>query len=67
MAVFWPRECLQWIQNEIFTILTAHRLLMVAILDLAAVATPKVAGLGALAKSLEHALGYICAKFGAFA
>ena len=35
-------------------------------MDLAAVATPKVAGSGALAKSLEHTLGYICAKFGAF-
>ena len=39
---------------------------MGAQLDLAAVATPKVADSGALAKSLEHALGYICAKFGAF-
>ena len=35
-------------------------------LDLAAVATPKVVGSGALAKSLEHALGYVCARIGAF-
>ena len=28
--------------------------------------TPKVIGLGTLAKSLDHALGYIWAKFGAF-
>ena len=40
--------------------------LVVAILDLAAMATPKVAGSGILAKSKEHALVYIWAKFGAF-
>ena len=28
--------------------------------------TPKVAGSGALAKSLDHTFSYICAKFGAF-
>ena len=39
---------------------------MGAQLDLAAVATPKVADSGALAKSLEHTLGCICAKYGAF-
>ena len=31
-----------------------------------AVVTPKVADSGALAKSLEHALSYICAKFCTF-
>ena len=39
---------------------------MAAILDLAPMATPKVARSGALAKSLENGLGYIWAKFGAF-
>ena len=39
--------------------------LVAAILDLATMAAPKVANLGALAKSVEHALGYIWAKFGA--
>ena len=33
---------------------------------LAAAPTPKVAGSGALAKSIEHTLSYICAKFRAF-
>lgn len=36
-----------------------------AILDLAAMVTPGVDGLGALTKSFQHALGYIWAKFGA--
>ena len=35
-------------------------------LRLAAGPTPRVAGSDALAKSLEHTLSYICAKFGAF-
>ena len=43
-----------------------YRKSMGAQLDLAAVATPKVADSGALAKSLEHTLGYICAKCRAF-
>ena len=33
---------------------------------LAAVPTPKVVGSGVLAKTSEHALGYIWAEFGAF-
>ena len=33
---------------------------------MAVVPTPKVAGSGALAKSIEHTLSYICAKFHAF-
>ena len=40
--------------------------LVAAILDLVAMVTPKAVSSGTLAKSLEHALGYIWAKFGAF-
>ena len=40
--------------------------LVAAILDLAAMATLNAVGAGNLAKSLEHALGYMWAKFGAF-
>ena len=47
----------------ILGIFLLYRKSMGAQLDLAAVATPKVADSGALAKSLEQALGYICAKF----
>ena len=47
-------------------ILQTKLVYVAAILDLAAMVTPKVVGSGTLAKSLEHALGYIWAKFGAF-
>ena len=49
-----------------FQMLQPKPFLVAAILDLAAMATPKVAGSGILAKSKEHALVYIWAKFGAF-
>ena len=39
---------------------------VVAILDLAAILAPRVAGSGALAKLFQYNLSYICAKFGAF-
>ena len=50
-------------KSFILGIFLLYRKSMGAQLDLAAVATPKVADSGALAKSLEQALGYICAKF----
>ena len=37
-----------------------------AILDIAAILAPKVTCSGPLAKSIQHDLSYICAKFGAF-
>ena len=37
-----------------------------AILDLAEILAPRVTGFGALAKSFQYDLSYICAKCGAF-
>ena len=38
----------------------------VAILDLATILAPRVAGSSALAKLFQYDLSYICAKFGTF-
>ena len=79
---FDQNNCLEWIQSHhkplvwhltcflkqiyfgVFILYTLKS--MGPQLWLAAGATPRVAGSDALAKSLEHTLSYICAKFGAF-
>ena len=47
------------------TLAQGPRFRRAAILDLAAILVSGVAGSGALDKSFQYALSYICAKFGA--